>query len=397
MKKSEFKVRPIAPTEIAQVADLLSTGYYDDDFFIWSVDNDDERHSIVVDYYKIYLNVAGCIAHVAETEEDGIIGAAVWLPHDVDAGIYDEIDKAAGRYAPQFRAVCDKSHESEPPIEPFYQLVGFGVLKKMQSRGVGSALLKYQLDNLDKMGIATYLEASTPYYGGGVYGRFGYQQVGELIVFAEKAVLYPLWRPAAKVYKTVNFGDYSWLVLETCGGKTLLLSEDVISLQKYHDAFEDVDWAASSVRGYLNSVFYNSFKPEERTKIIETQVNNNGNPWYEIEGGVDTIDKIFLLSIEEVIKYFGDSGQLKNPISKHFIDDHFNKTRQAVYKNSDLEAANCRWMLRTPGNLPYFVATVTVEGKIAVSGDFVNRDSTSLFNVGVRAAMWVSEDAVELN
>ena len=78
MTKPKITIRPIKPDEINHVADLLSTGYYHDKFFIWSVPNDDDRHKIVADYYKIYLSAAGCVAHVAENPREGILGVAVW-------------------------------------------------------------------------------------------------------------------------------------------------------------------------------------------------------------------------------------------------------------------------------------------------------------------------------
>ena len=324
------------------------------------------------------------MSHVAEGP-DGIIGATVWLPHDVDASIYDDIDRAAGEYAQQFRAVADRSHDSEPPIGPFYQLVGFVVAAEARGLGIGGAMLKYHLDILDTQGIPTYLEASTPFFGGGVYGQFGYQQVGELMVFADTAVLYPLWRPARTPNPLMCFGGYNWRVLETRGNKALLLSDRVLSLQKYHDTFEGITWQNSDLRHYLNTTFYEIFSPLEQSKITETKVRNHGNPWFVTGSGPDTMDKIFLLSVEETIKYFGDSGQLKVPGSKFFIDDIYNDARRAVCA----DGSPSRWMLRTPGNFPYLVATVTTEGKIAVTGDFVNRQSTELFNVGVRPAMWV--------
>jgi len=402
LTKSDFTIRPINQGEIEKVADLLSTGYYYDKFFKWSVESDDARHKVVLDYYKIYLNAVGCVAHVAESPDKGMIGASVWLPHDVDTSIYDEIDKVVGVNAPQFRAVSDRSHDSEPPMEPFYQLVGFGVLREVQGMGVGGALLKYQLDKLDEIGIATYLEASTPYTGGGVYGRFGYQPVGELMVFAETAVLYPLWRPANKHNLSssfdfdnldkakgsiTRFGDYDWHVLDVCDDKVLLLSTNVIDLQKYHDVFENVTWSNSTIRKYLNSAFYNTFKLEDQLQIVEAQVCNHSNPWFGTDGGVDTTDKIFLLSIDEVVKYLGDSGQLKNRSNKYYIDDRFNDVRRAIY----MDNSPSKWILRTPGNLPYFVANVTIEGKIIVTGDFVNRSSSELFNIGIRPALWVKK------
>jgi len=192
-------IRAMKANEIEKVASFISDGYYDDVFFHWVVPDSEHRRRVVTDYYKIYLSAEGCVAHVAEDSEGNLIGATVWLPHDVDADIYDLIDKAAGAYAPRFRAVADKSHESEPKGVPFYQLVGVVVDKSVQGTGVGTKLLKFQLDNLDKLGILTYLEASTPYSGGGLYGKFGYEHYGELLVFTDKAVLYPLWRKAVKV------------------------------------------------------------------------------------------------------------------------------------------------------------------------------------------------------
>ena len=191
-----FTIRPIKAEEIDKAADMISKGYDDDIFFHWAVDNAEDRRKVVSDYYKVYLNAKGCVAHVAETAPGQIAGAAVWLPHDVDLSIYDEIDNVVGSYASKFRAVADMSHESEPTITPFYQLVGFVVSNALRGKGIGAALLKYQLDALDKSGIPTYLEASTPYDGKGVYGKFGYQRMGELMVFSDAAVLYPLWRAA---------------------------------------------------------------------------------------------------------------------------------------------------------------------------------------------------------
>ena len=199
LKTLDFIVRPISTAEIDQAADLLAAAYYHDVFFKWCVDSDEDRHKIVANYYKVYLRSRGCVTHVAENSDTSIIGASVWLPHDADASIYEEIENVVGAAnAPMFREVAERSHRNEPTDGPFYQLVGFGVLKEFQGRGVGHALLKYHTDILDQAGIPTYLEASTPYNGGGVYGKFNYKQFGELMFFTDTAVLYPLYRPAYK-------------------------------------------------------------------------------------------------------------------------------------------------------------------------------------------------------
>ena len=383
----DVTIRPIKPEEINEIAYLISTGYYEDIFFKWTVECDDVRHKIVTDYYKAYLNAEGCVAHVVESPTKEVVGASVWLPHDVDLGLYDEIDLAVGSYAKNFRAVADKSHYSEPPMGPFYQLVGFVVNKEAQGSGIGAKLLKSQLDQFDQLGIPTYLEASTPYNGKGIYGKFGYQPVGELIVFEEHAVLYPLWRPA-KSKQLVNFAGYEWQVLEHYEDKLLIMSENVIELGKYHEAFEKITWSKSTIRNYLNQIIYNRFTQSEKEQILETQVVTKNNPWFNIEGGQPTRDKIFLLSIEEVVKYLGNHRTLKNTTNKFFVDDDFNNVRKATLEDQ----SSSRWLLRTPGNSSDFVAVVMNDGRISVTGDFVNRSSSEIFNVGIRPAMWIKNE-----
>ena len=198
---NKLNVREIKPDEIEIAAKLLAKAYYDDVFFKWCVPNDGERFEKTKAYYAIYLKARGSVAHIAESLEGEIIGATVWLPHDADAQIYDEIEQAVGDDYLQFREVAKRSHANEPKAVPFYQLVGFGVLKEWQGQKVGQTLLAYQLDILDKMGIPTYLEASTPYNGGGVYGKFGYKYFGEIMEFADGAngaKLYPLFRGAVE-------------------------------------------------------------------------------------------------------------------------------------------------------------------------------------------------------
>ena len=380
---SMVNIRPITPGEIDYVARAIAIGYFHDVFFEWCVPEEDVRHHIVTEYYKIYLHAPGCVAHVLERPGHGITGAAVWLPHDVDEGIYEAIDRVVGKYKPQFAAVGRKSHDSEPPMAPFYQLVGFAVSKAAQGQGFGGMLLGYHLDILDRAGIPTYLEASTPYFGGGVYGKFGYQPVGELMTFDGGAVLYPLWRAPKPLAASLNHPQ--WEAVATENGKTLLVAKNVLELASFHHTFADVTWANASIRQYLNSTFLESL--DLPFTIVETPVYTPPNPWFGSGSGETTMDKIFLLSVEEVVKYFGDSGQLKAPQDMFYISDDYDSRRQATY----VDGQPARWMLRTPGNLSYMVATVTNQGKISMTGDFVNRHSTDLFNVGIRPAMWVED------
>jgi len=193
-------IRRLKSEEISEVASFIATGYQDDIFFKWVVPNDEDRHGVVTEYYKIYLGATGAMAYVAENDQGITVGASVWLPHDVEVTIYEEIDRVAGIYAPQFQAVANASHDSVPAEGAFYELVGFVTRKDLQGQGIGYQLLKAHLDAMDAEGIPTYLEASTPFHERSVYRKFGYNHHGDTIVFEDDAAfLYPLYRPVKEV------------------------------------------------------------------------------------------------------------------------------------------------------------------------------------------------------
>lgn len=148
---------------------------------------------------------------------------------------------------------------------------------------------------------------------------------------------------AAHVYEVgeiVDFGKWKWRVLDVQSNKALLITEDIIETRSYNDEYIEITWEKSALRTYLNGKFLEKFNALERAKIYKTESINWNNQWRGTNGGNNTMDKVFLLSIEEVVKYFGDSGQLKNqnPNSKYWINDEFNANRVAVFNGNEFWA-----------------------------------------------------------
>ncbi|MDR2599984.1 MAG: DUF6273 domain-containing protein [Oscillospiraceae bacterium] len=162
---------------------------------------------------------------------------------------------------------------------------------------------------------------------------------------------------------TIEFGGYDWLVLERSGTTVLILSIDVIERRPYHTNGGDITWEFSSIRNYLNNEFLNSFSLVEQNRILETNVINNDNPENGTPGGNDTVDKIFLLSIDEALTFFED-----------------NSTRVAL--NSNGEAS--WWWLRSPGVISDYAARVDYVGGVSI----YNLDV--IIDTGVRPAMWIN-------
>ena len=196
---------------------------------------------------------------------------------------------------------------------------------------------------------------------------------------------------ASKVGDIVRFGEYNWRVLAVENGKALLIAEEVIEMLPYNDEHTGVTWETCSLRTYLNGEFFENFNAQERAIICETENVNFDNQWFGTDGGNATEDKIFLLSLEEVVKYFGDSGQLKNKPAEdaRFINDQYNDERVVIIKNepgmSIPSPTEYNWWLRSPGRKQEDAAYVWPDGKVLVYG----RTASIVVGIGVRPALWL--------
>ena len=181
---------------------------------------------------------------------------------------------------------------------------------------------------------------------------------------------------------TIPFGGCDWRVLDVQNNRALIITKDVIEKRSYNVEYTSVTWETCTLREYLNGEFLQKFAEEERKRIEETAVANLNNQWYGTNGGNDTTDRVFLLSFEEIVKYFGDSGQLrnKNPKSEYRIDDRYNSARKTV----DADGKATWWWLRSPGFGNGAAARVEADGDIGVVGGLVNTGQG-----GVRPVLWL--------
>ena len=143
----------------------------------------------------------------------------------------------------------------------------------------------------------------------------------------------------------------------------LVLSENVLSMRAYDSIQGTTTWENSELRQYLNNEFYSRFNTAERSRIMQTRNVNVDNQWFGTDGGNDTDDRVFLLSIEEVVRYFGDSGELGNNNWSGIIDN-YNSLRMAKNTAGEVRA----WLLRSPGRHGSYAARVCSAGSIVGHG-----------------------------
>ncbi len=197
----------------------------------------------------------------------------------------------------------------------------------------------------------------------------------------------------AQVGDTVQFGSYEqdndtengaeaieWLVLDKQDGKLLLLSKYALDAQRYNEEYTDVNWEKCTLRGWLNSTFYNTaFSQTEQGRIATTKVKTEDNPYYDTEGGNDTEDKVFLLSIGEVLNYFDPDA----PACCAKVTAYAKARGGYVSSDSDFAGIGV-WWLRSPGFSSLDAAFVNSYG-VSHSGYYVNDTGTV-----VRPAFWLN-------
>lgn len=155
-----------------------------------------------------------------------------------------------------------------------------------------------------------------------------------------------------------------WLVLDKTEDSLLIVSTTTFGKTSYHSELAATTWENSYLRKWLNGEFLQeAFSIKEREIIEFTDVTNEPNPEYGTDGGNNTQDRIFLLSVEEAKKYYPEASDLK---TKSF------------------EGQVSWWWLRTTGYSSDRAAVVTPEGTINTYGNTVDNTGGA-----IRPAMWI--------
>jgi len=209
-----------------------------------------------------------------------------------------------------------------------------------------------------------------------------------------------------------KFGRYKWRVLDVQEDKVLLIADKTLFLCYYHDTDrQDITWESCDLRKCLNTEILEDEKylKEIAEHIIETQIVNAGNLWFGTEGGNDTLDKVFLLSLEEVDRYFGGSGDYLNkrrlsiqgnnskPVfseyeNGRFLHNEYDKLRMVItnYKDS--------WWLRSPGKTGSKAAFVENDGYVDVGGWEANtydvKRTMYMYKNYSRPAFWLKKSVI---
>lgn len=177
------------------------------------------------------------------------------------------------------------------------------------------------------------------------------------------------WQEDTNRDGTVNKEDIKqpikWRVLSVNGDDVFLLADKNLDYQPYddYDTYRDViTWEICTLRQWLNNDFYqNAFDSAEQSAIMTTIFTNEDNSSFGTDGGADTSDKVYLLSLNDMWNSAYGFG----------TEDTGSETREAentAYIKSIKNTDDTTWWLRSPGGMTYFAATVMKNGDVGYHG-----------------------------
>ena len=187
-----------------------------------------------------------------------------------------------------------------------------------------------------------------------------------------------------------------WRVLSVDGDDAFLLADQNLDAGIYDESYTNVTWEDCTMRSWLNGygassnvdgIDYSSdnfidaaFTSAERNAIKQVTVVNEDNPYNGTEGGNDTNDKVYLLSIAEASNASYGFNSTFDTDSKTRVATN---TAYVAGKSgmSDVGKADY-WWLRSPGGSAFNASGVLSSGY----GDYYD-SNVSVERVAVRPAL----------
>ena len=198
---------------------------------------------------------------------------------------------------------------------------------------------------------------------------------------------------AASVGDIVSFGRFEtdgseadgeeelrWLVLSSRDDLVTLITEQSIAAMRYHFNADPTNWADCSLRAWLNGTFYTAaFELSEADFICKNYITTPTNPDFPSPSGDATVDKVYLLSLNEALTYFSSP------------EDRLLTCTAASYPDTYTDAEDCCcWWLRTPGARLESAVGVDTSGQVMTVGYDCYRNE----QIGVRPVIVVDISAV---
>ncbi|MGC4896113.1 GNAT family N-acetyltransferase [Micromonospora sp. DT31] len=199
MTEWQGNIRRASSVDAAVVTGIFAEAFMRDPVSSWIFPDDDHRAKVHPGFFGPFVALTMRTGEV-RMAGDGL-GATLWLPtgdgHEADDGEeLAALEATIGAESMKRFAVLDEMMAANHPSEPHWYLPFIGVRPDQHGHGIGAALLRDKLAELDRSGSAAYLEASS-LRNAALYERLGFRRRPVTLDLPGGPSLYPMWRDPA--------------------------------------------------------------------------------------------------------------------------------------------------------------------------------------------------------
>ena len=197
-----------------------------------------------------------------------------------------------------------------------------------------------------------------------------------------------------------------WRVLSVDGDDAFILADQGLDAKAYNEINTYVTWENSTIRSWLNgygssanrdkksftsdNFLDNAFSVAEQGVVKTTTVVNENNPVYDIDGGNDTEDKVYMLSVSEA------SDVLYGFNSNFRTESKTREAKNTEYAKQGGASVSTRgigwWWMRTPGCSSSSASIVSSNG----CGGYDVSNGVYSTSIAVRPALHINLSNINL-
>ncbi|GHV80058.1 GCN5-like N-acetyltransferase [Spirochaetia bacterium] len=188
-----------------EIVALMVKGFFHSTLYTWAAPDETERLKILNSMFRHRVSSWPKGAFQTELALDGdkIVGSSTWVPPHIDdkpgnGSGHRSLDEVLKGLSPEvverwmkFQPVIEAQDKTIP--QPFWDLAPIAVAPEAQGKGIGSQLLWRKLKEIDQAAQPCFL-ATQDRINLGIYERFGFKKIDEILVAPGGPVSYSMLR-----------------------------------------------------------------------------------------------------------------------------------------------------------------------------------------------------------
>jgi len=190
-------IQPASLHDVENILEVISSAFNFDPTWSWAFPDPLARKK----FFELFIH--GALRHPYVFKLTNFAAVSIWVPPNETefsekqvASIPNLLKELVGSRAADVEELLHRFEEAHPRSEPHYYLSLLGCHPEHRGRGLGMALLKENLSQIDIQRMPAYLESSNP-ANNHKYESLGFKPVSSFRIPGNGSIVTGMWREKA--------------------------------------------------------------------------------------------------------------------------------------------------------------------------------------------------------